>query len=172
MNPRQHKQLLWSAAWVVVLGGLTLVLAGGTLDVSVHEEKPEGLRKLLATLATRPGAGGVPEKSRPDLAELMQVSGKELRRPLADPAATAVQNNSALTLQLVGTVMEPGHSVAMLRKADGNVEICACGQSVDDVGGPVVVREIGTDFVRVEYAGALRELRIPPEPAGAGGIEP
>jgi type II secretion system protein G len=79
----------------------------------------------------------------------------------AGPAAPA-QTSPALTVELAATVVEPGRSAAVLRLSDGSVKTCGIGDSVEDVGGPVVLTEVNRDRVLVSYAGTRRELRLTP----------
>ncbi len=103
------------------------------------------------------------------LADLQRVCGVDLRRPLgeAPPAAGAASGAPAaspMTLRLVGTVNEPGHSVAMFQKPDGAMELCGLGQSIDDAGGAVTVTRIEAQKVTVQYGSQVLELAVAPTP--------
>jgi len=175
MNIRQRKKLLWSAAVLVGLASLGVVLAGWLWPLRINAALSD---KLLTTLR----GGGGPDKAgttrtrppaRLDLAELAQLAARDIRRPLSGPdAASGASPSAALTVQLVGTMQEPGHSMALLKKGDGTFAVCAVGESVDDVGGPAVVTRIDPDRISVQYAGAIRELIIPPTPTVVEGQAP
>jgi hypothetical protein len=179
MNLRQRKYLVWSVAVLVGLAGAGILLADSLLPIRISDAVSDRLRMALQALGApeQSGGGRIGEQARPDLAELDQLCAKDLRRPLTGESAAAGGGpnsllGAALTLQLVGTVYEPEHSMAMLRKGDGAVVVCALGESVDDVGGPAVVTQIEMDRISVRYQGAVRELRVPSAPTGMEGFGP
>ncbi len=97
-------------------------------------------------------------------AAIAQVSRLDLRRPLFDPPPVAVEakpvvrSTSRMSLRLVGTINEPGHSMAMLGGAGDGIQIKSVGESVDLSGSPAQVLSIETDRVRVRYLGKEHEL--------------
>jgi hypothetical protein len=107
------------------------------------------------------------------LDELQRLSAVDLRAPLFDPppalpapaAEVPVAHRSTMTLRLVGTIVEPGHSMAMFQKPDGSIALCAQGQSIDEAAATVTVTHVSHHRVTVQFAGQSIELDLPEAPA-------
>lgn len=164
MTVRQQKHLLWLAAAGIALAAIAILFLGWTLPFRQSAN-------LAPAIAPTPQVA--PPNARPPLdpREFDTWLARDLRKPLFHESPAAAQTGAPLTLQLVGTAIEAGHSVAMLRKSDGTFAFCRVGESVDDVGGQARVTRIDADRVSLQYAGALRELQAPRTP-GAEGIIP
>jgi hypothetical protein len=171
MTVRQRKKALaFSAAILGVLALLVLVV-GLSLPARIAAREAEpGIDVPGADDAANDAQAeaAAAEASRQALAELQRLCRADLRRPLYDPPSAAGPSpggptTQALTLSLIGTVIEPGHSMAMFRKPAGGTVFCAVGESVDDAGGPVKVLGVDEDKVTVEFAGRTRELALPPK---------
>ena len=170
MSLRRRKRIIWLAAAVVASAGAATLVWGLALPVNIavdgstsHAETP-GAGDLLAGAARN-----APVHPMVSLDELQRVCGLDLRRPLGEApmAASGVTGGPAkspMTLRLVGTVNEPGHSMAMFQKVDGSIELCALGQSIDDAGGTVTVTRIEEQKVVVQYGAQSLELVVPPTP--------
>ena len=171
MNRRQRKFLAWSAAALIALIGVVVLLAG--LMIPVRVDLSDSRRPPSAS-GTRASTGPNADPSHFDLVELLPLCDRDLRRPLnADPAAGAGSpSGTPLTLQLVGTANEPGHSMAILKKGDGTVVLGALGDTIDGAGGPSVITRIAPDRISVKYAGSVRELVLPPATTGLEGGGP
>ena len=171
MTMRQRKRLLIGAAGVVGLASVAVLAGGLALPVAAPVSVPPP-----PIAATGTDAGGSPVGTDADAARrlaagLEHVSRLDLRRPLYDPVtppttqapdpASAARPKSPMTARLVGTVIEPGHSVAFFQMADGMVRLCREGGTLDDSGGPITVKRIDGPRVTVEYAGSMHELTLP-----------
>lgn len=161
VNLRTRKRLLWLAALVMGAGALAVVVAGLSIPIAVD-----------AAAAPRPHApesAPVPDEGRPGqltLAELEELSGTDLRRPLYDAPSSQSAGDpaAAAPVKLVGMVNEPGHSMVILQKADGSMATCAQGETLDDAPGPVTVVEIGARKVTIRCRGNVYELPVPVAP--------
>jgi hypothetical protein len=87
------------------------------------------------------------------LAAFEPVWRLDLRRPLSGEAVL----RPALGLKLRGTVMEPGHCMAMLITPDGRTQLVPVGGEV--AGGKVL--EIDKDSVKLLFNGETILLQIP-----------
>jgi hypothetical protein len=175
MTVRQRKTLIWLAAGVLAAPTVAVVALGLALPVRVETGaagRPDG------------GAAGEPSdraasaadrdrQRRAAVADLLRLCRTDLRKPLFDSEAPAEGPTakggtarrggpSSLTLRLIGTVNEPGHSMAMFQKKDGSIALCAQGESVDDAGGAVTVTRVEFEKVTVQYGNRSHELILPP----------
>jgi len=166
MNPRQKKR--WLVAGAAGLGAIAvaIMVAGLSLPVRVDAKASDVGAKVVST-TSRDVKPREDQTKRLTLAQLQRLGAMPLRRPLYDakqPVATNVSQQPVakpMTLRLVGTINEPGHSMAMFQKSDGSIELCALNQSIDDAGGAVTVTHIEPNKVIVEYNGQSRDLEIP-----------
>jgi hypothetical protein len=175
MNLRQRKRIIGLAAALLGLGAVAVLAVGLILPVQIAAT-PAAARAEVARVVPPPA--GPPAKSAADAAQalaadLQRLSGRDLRRPLFDSPAEARGTPGSpvrppLTMQLIGTLNEPGHSMAMLQKADGSVVLCAQGQSVDDAGGKVTVTRIEKQKISVLYADEPQDLVVVPVPLKGG----
>ncbi len=172
MNVRQRKRAIGLAAAAVGLAAVAVLAAGVAVPLETGPDEPD--------VPSSEGAGGAArdpaaeqakaERARAKLAELQRVSGLDVRRPLQDAPVAGGASKVPMTVRLIGTVDEPGHSMAMFQKKDGTIALCAEGQSVDDAGGAVTVKRIDQQTVTVEYADETIELVL--APAAGGGTRP
>ncbi len=174
MNVRQRKRLIALAAALVGLAAAGVLVAGFLVPVTVpvHEVAPASDGP---DVAPNPNGDQAPARdgslpALPALPTLQRLCGRNLRRPLYDPppVARAAAPKPAMTVQFIGTVIEPGQSVAMFRKSDGSIAWCAPGESVEDAGSEVRVTSVEYDKVTVQFAGESRELVIAPETPPGG----
>jgi hypothetical protein len=169
MTVQQRKRAIGLVAGLVGLAGLAILAAAVAVPLETGAPEPAPQAPAVGPPPDDRGADQTPGASRPTLGELARVSAMDLRRPLHDPPATAAAAPKAasavpMTVRLVGTIVEPGHSMAVFRKADGSFELCAQGESVTDAGGAVTVTGVAPEKVTVEYAGQAQELAVPPGP--------
>lgn len=172
MNVRQRNNVICATAALVGLGGLAL-LAWGLVDrVEVGSQNDPASRAPVPDQAADGPASDDPAPARFEIAELQRLCARDLRRPLFDPAPklaekTATKKAAAkanLSVKLIGTVSEPGHSMAMLLKSDRTFAWCAEGQSIEDRGIELTVTKVDSDRVTVRYGGKVHELELPPKP--------
>jgi hypothetical protein len=115
--------LLVLAAAAAVAWAIAWPYAGPAVDARAHA-KP-GPAIVVATLTD------------PALSDFAKVWDINLQRPLIDHPAPAVAAPAApivarppVGVKLIGTVIEPGHSVAIFIRTDGKTEVKAVGESV------------------------------------------
>ena len=189
MNVRQRKNLIAASAALVALAGAAVLAAGLVLPVTISPSDSHTLArtaggKAASTQAIASDTADSSQQWREDLLRLCQV---DLRRdlfevptvaaPAIDPATTpsTAAQASSLSIRLIGTIIEPGHSMALFQKATGIVELASQGDTFDDGGVAVTVVTVEPLKVTVRRAGVSIELVIPPPaPAVApvGGAAP
>ena len=96
----------------------------------------------------------------PPLASFENLWDRDLRRPLFDPAPAppappAAVAPPSLSVRLVGTVTEPGHSQALLMTPEGKLEIKAIGEQS---GGAEIVA-IDEAGITVRFAGQTLSIK-------------
>jgi hypothetical protein len=162
MTPRRIRLAL-SAFAVTAAGLAALVLVSGYF--APYDAGAPAAPGPATAAAARPAgqAGAVPA-----LAEFEKLWDIDLRRPLVDPppavaAAAAIARPPAgvapVGLKLAGTVVEPGHSVAVFVNAAGRSEL----KSVGDKAGAAEVVDIQSDRVTLRYGGAPVTLKVQKE---------
>ena len=173
MDVRGREKLIWLAAAIVTLGSVALVACALAFPPEVTPGAP-GSR--LGPARTNPGRAdalseGTPDNHRASLDTLARLCATDLRRPLYDPPPPPPPPppTQAMTVQLVGTISEPGHEMAIFRKSDGTIALCGPGESVADVGGAVMVTNVTQEKVTVTYGNKTHELVVAPRPADGGG---
>jgi hypothetical protein len=177
MTVRGTRRLIGLAAALAGAAAVAILAAGLGLPVEVAVPEPAPGAGVAAAGAPDGGKADAARaaRGRPPLAEFERLAALDLRRPLYDPPAeprvAAAHPATPLTVRLIGTVNEPGHSMAMLRKADGSVAVCALGEGVDAAGGRVTVTGIGHRKATVRYGGRSHELVAPP-PGKAAAATP
>jgi hypothetical protein len=174
MTVRQRQRAIHLVAGIVGLSGLAVFAAALAVPLDPGAPGPDvqGAADGAAAAPAEAPAQATPDAAGASLEDLARVCGMDLRRPLYDapsppPAAGAAAPPAApMAVRLVGTIVEPGHSMAVFQKPDGSFELCAQGESVADAGGAVAVTAINQDKVTVQYLGQTQELALPPNPAG------
>lgn len=153
------------AVGILAVGFITPVRVGAATMTNVSAVPTSG-----GPSARNPSQDGT-DDALVSLSELQQVCAIELRRPLYDPPtpeqpAASPEAPTATTrplpVRLVGTVIEAGHSMAMLQKSDGSIVLGAVDQSIEDAGSQITVISVQHDRVTVQYAGTEHELILPP----------
>ena len=167
MTPPQRRVLLRLTTLLAIVASAA-VLAWALLDpVRVEEPRPGR--------APKPAAGkdpvqGVAHAPSFDAAALAQLAAMDLRRPLFDPepppnmAGQANAGAPALTVELIGTAREPGHSMALFRRPNGIVEVRGEGETLENAPGLLTVVRVTTAAVTVQHAGQVFDLQPPPPP--------
>lgn len=175
MTIRQINNLIITASVLLALACAAVLALGFALPIRIEDDPSYAPQKNTPSpnASTRPANPG-PEHSQTILAELRQLTGANLRRPLFDPTPTppVPTPQIPMTITLVGIVNEPGHSMALFRKGDSSTVLCAVGESVQDAGGPVTVVSVHNHKVTVRYAQQLRELELPPSSTPPGKTTP
>ncbi|MEX2672295.1 MAG: hypothetical protein WD294_09325 [Phycisphaeraceae bacterium] len=173
VNHRQVKRSLVAGIAISLLLTVAVLASGLMLPIAVDVEQP-------TTTAPRAGTPthdrSTSQPTAVPLEALLRVTTRNWRQPLFDVTETTPEDTQQqaprpasavpMTVQLMGTVIEHGRSMALLRKTDGTIAICSEGETVDDSGGPVLVERVEANSVTVHYAGAARTLELPVTPAG------
>lgn len=169
MTVRRRKTLLLLAA-VLAASALVGVLAFG-LGVPVKVKQPPASDSLRNTTITPATTQGVAAEDGPaiSLQRLRRIASLDLRRPLFAPEkpepTTAASNPTPrvtpLSLELLGTVDEPGHSYAILSYPGSPWELRGPGESLDTPAGTVTILEVTPRRVIVEHRGKRLERTMP-----------
>jgi hypothetical protein len=173
MNIRQRKRTIYLASGLIAAIGLAV--AAWALATPVEIARPaDASGDAPGPAPGRTGAAG-PSYRQPGEGdgisrdELARLCARDLRRPLFAPEPTVEQAEKPeprpqprrpMSAQLVGTIVEPGRSMAVFRMSDGSFELCGTGESIEDPGGEVKVRNIEPYEVTVNYASQTRTLTI------------
>jgi hypothetical protein len=160
VNVRQVNSMLWATAVVMAAGAIGVLAWAVWSPVAV-----EG--RVGSSRGAAPASAPVSGESIGPLAAFEPVWKLDLRKPLdglivatgARPAAATLPVNQGPPITLVGTI---GDSVALVRLADGRVEVKAVGESAAGVR-IVAVRPAQVD---VEFGGQVLTLKKPKEPGG------
>lgn len=175
MTVRRKTNLIRLTTAVIALTS-AVVIVGGFM-VAVEIEAPASTQGAGAT-GVRPTvaeqvSSDVPQV--PGLDHLVRLCERDLRAPLFDaPTPVAVETvepaapaptSTGLSVKLLGTIIEPGHSMAMLQKSDGSVALIEAGQSIDDGGAKVVVAVVELRRVVIRIGNESHELVLPPPTA-------
>lgn len=176
MTVRQRKTLIWLLAGALAAPSVAVLVLGGVVPVRVETEQAGEPAAAADGTPQGQGASAAARDAPPRraaMADLLRLCRTDLRKPLYDAdepaqdpkgrkAAARQAARSALTLRLIGTVNEPGHSMAMFQKKDGSIALCAQGESLDEAGGAVTVTRVEYEKVTVQYGNRSHELVIPP----------
>lgn len=147
--------LLWCGAAVLVLASV------GT--IAVAWVRPYGASPPTnphPSDATHPS--NTPVQPLPELSAFERAWNLDLRRSLYDqPVPVAMkpakrQTPSRLSARLAGTVIEPGHSVAMFITPGGKIELKSVGETM----GAIKVLDITPEGVSVLHRGKKIDLLL------------
>jgi hypothetical protein len=151
MKPRSQKRLVWTLdavlAMVVATAGTTLVLW------------PVPRNEVNESVPAAPAPA--PVKVKRPLESYAVIYRMDFQRPLVDSAAGPAAVKPTVTL--VGTVIQPGFTYAMLKNKAGETKWVSVGQTLD--GAEVV--EIAEDSATVKFAGTVIVLKIQKEGTGS-----
>lgn len=176
MNVRERKRIIGWAAAMIALGGVVVLAAGLMTPVQVAVDGAAARSMVSSTMPASAPRARTADGAGLTLAELQSLCARDLRKPLFDapPAPTAAgpapSAAAAMGVRLLGTVAEPGHSMAILQTGNSSIEVCGEGQKTDGAGGVTVVR-IDHQKVIVMQGGQSHELTVPPPPTSAPGPE-
>ncbi len=157
MHVRRIRLCLWAVVVSTLLTAAAVSIGLLTAPLSV----PGVAVTQAALAATQPAADAEGSQSLPSLASLEPLWLLDLRRPLYDPApAAVVQAPKAplvpLAVKLSGTVIEPGHSKALLSTSQGKTQLKAVGEKIEDVE----ILAIEPDAVTVLHDGSRVVLKL------------
>jgi len=138
--------------WLTAIG-LALVLT----PADNLSDRPKNINRKTAEHSQ------IPDLSTPPLSAYVDICKRPLRKPLFDPkpidivqAKKTAPPKPRLTVTLVGTVLEPGFTYAMLRGKSEQMKFIGIGQSLDDAE----VTAITARSVTLKFHGDSITLRI------------
>ena len=156
MTRRRLHSVLWLAAIVLLAGAVAAPIMAWLMPLRINAAKVAAVHGG--------GAGASASGSLPALAEFEPAWKAPLRRSLAEAPATAAaepevaaSTEAGLPVSLVGT---NGKSLAMLRGAEGAIDVRGAGESLSGVE-VVSVRPGSAD---VRFNGRVIRLTVPPQP--------
>ncbi len=173
MNARQKKKMILLAAAVIALGAAAILAWAVLAPVRVEPGKPN-IGKFSSG-AKNPVGGAVGENAditdNLALNELQRLCSMNLRRPLYEKktepekpnVVKASSSNASISVELVGTATEPGHSVAFLKTKNGIIELCPAGGSIENDGDMITVTSVEHKKATVKYGGKTYELEVEEE---------
>jgi len=154
--PIRKQKRLWLLVSFVLGLAIVACLCAAALPVSMAEP-------------ARRQDGAADDRTAPDgdvtgpLSDYADIWQRDLRKPLHDPKPVAKAAKPApkpkLAVRLMGTVLEPGFTYAMLRGKSGETKFVGVGQSLD--GAEVV--EVAVSSATVRFHGDLITLKIESE---------
>jgi hypothetical protein len=169
MNYRRKNRLLILATAALVVATGAIWAGGFLLNVQVRAGQVD-----TPQLASGGKPGRVSEPKGDAMAavfeQLRTLGPRKLRGPLTDvkrPTKVAdarVAPKVSLTVSLIGTAREPGHSMAAFRKQDGTLQWVAQGETFETASGEVTLQAVSDVGVTVSLAGTKIKLAIPEEP--------
>jgi hypothetical protein len=142
------KKLSLMLATCILLGATIAVLAWGVR----RQDCPAGASTQSAR-TTRPI--DVPEADKnkePSREELTQLLDRPLRQALYDPPPPApeVKQLPPLQVELLGTILEPENSMAIIRAEGGSVQYKRVGETMGPAECPASLIDIQSDAIVVE----------------------
>jgi hypothetical protein len=159
MTPHRQRTILWIASAAFVALGVLALVAAALVPYDLRRQRDVRRSALAATspAAYRP----------PTLDEFAAVWNKPLRgapselspeTPTPASAQLAAASQSAPNaFRLAGTVVEPGHSFALLITPEGQLEVKAAGEEC----AGAKVEEITERTVKLRIDGKLITLELP-----------
>ena len=156
-----------------IVGGCLLGTAGAVYW-STSELAPAGIPvdRRANSPATTDGESSIPSAVGVDAA-----LSRSLRAPLYDPPPTPPQRPPKvrpvsrpkptppprLNLTLVGTIIDPDQSLAIVADADGNFDVKGVGDSLELQPAGVRIGQIKAEVITLQYQGNESSIRIDKE---------
>lgn len=160
MNIQRTKLYLWCTTASLILATITVVATASLWPY----DTPTAQNNVVPT--HRNDTSKPVAVSLPALATFGKIWSLNLRRPLVDkPVSTqaAAKKSSKparpLSARLAGTVVEPGHSIAMFITKNGKIELKKVGEKVGDAE----ILEITPIGASVRYHGKVIDLALEKE---------
>ena len=126
---RKLRRTLWLLAAAAVVSAFSVLMFGLTRPYSLPgPDRPVSVPEL---------AEASHESDAPALEHLSEVWALNLQRPLYDPPKPVIKKKEfkppPLAVRLLGTVIEPGNSQAILMARDGQIHFMRAGDELDHV---------------------------------------
>ncbi|MBI1335788.1 MAG: hypothetical protein GC164_02370 [Phycisphaera sp.] len=177
MTVRQRRMWTWVTAGLTVTVAVVLCVVGWAQPVRVQAHGEDA--RLNGLRSNHKGSANTEASTQAhaSLDTLMQLAALDLRRTLEDPPqpTTTVPDTQPtqvapdqLGVQLIGTVFEKDHSMAIFQRPDGLVAVCAVGESLELPQGGFTVESIDLERVTVAQSGNRYQLEVP-RPQGLEG---
>ena len=151
MRARNVNAILWMISALLCAGAVGAIALGVTLQLDGD----------VGDLSNRDAIAPTTHSSSTQLASFELILARQWRQSLTESSssmpAEAATPGGVSQLTLVGTI---GNSLALLRHADGSVEVKAVGETID--GAEVLAVRPGEIDIRKDGANAI--LRKPKEP--------
>lgn len=157
----------------IVLTGTSVLFWLGALGAVYWAWRSPMPRVSRVAMAVRQRPTALPSSSL-EVASLEPLLNKRLRRPLYDPPPpskpTVAKTDRAKKnrqrraappdVQLIGTVLEEGRSVAILMDRQGQIELKESGQTLQTVIPGAKVTQVTRNEVHLDYRGQSMILRM------------
>lgn len=180
MNERQRKRWLSMTALTLASVSVVVLLAGLIVPVKLSADEAEANSGALTVggNAANTAMGSAPAATADlTLAQIMRVASLNLRPPLFESADESPAGpggpggprpRAAMALRLIGTVIEPNHSMAMFTVPSGKILVQGVGDVFEEAGAKYEVKAIEPDKATVQYGGVAHQLQMPKSPGGTG----
>ena len=148
---RKQRQLLWVGNLILGASVLLAVYWLAIRPVPVQAPSPGKSQNV-------PGVSAGAANSKP-LTAYSSVWQRDLRKPLFDEATTTAAVSAPktrLNVTLMGTVVDPGYSYALLRSGSGQTKLVEIGQVIDGAE----LTEVNADTVTMKFGGETVTLQI------------
>ena len=130
-----------------------------------------GIRPPAISLATTTKTAGnsqpdktptTKQQTQPSREEFTPYLDRPLRQSLYDPPPPVpeVKQLPPLQVELLGTILEPENSMAIVRSQEGSVQYKRVGETIGPMDSPASVREILTDSIVVEREKERLTLKV------------
>lgn len=156
MTLRQIRLALWSTTAVAAVAWLVLIV------VAVAWQ-PMPTTPDLAMTAQAKNTQEINLQNLPPIEAFERIWNLDLQQPLNDAPLEASQgaqvaaSSAPLSCRLLGTVIEPGHTLALFVASNGQIEFKAVGEQIDNAD----IRQITAERVTLFRAGQTVQLTLP-----------
>ena len=170
MTRRQTRRALLGLGFASLIGAVAVVVLGLLLPIAVPPPDSGGGATPGISSAAPRAAEAISTRGALELDALLLATVRDLRPPLFDPPPVAADTSAqkpatptppAISLRVVGTVIEPGRSMVILQLSDNVLRVVAKGDVIADNGAKHEIQAIEDHTVRVQVAGRLHTLPIP-----------
>jgi hypothetical protein len=173
MNYRRKTRLLSLGALGLALVTGAILVAGFLLPVEVEAQETQtpGVSETQPAASRR--SSSQPSPMAQVYEQLEQLASRPLRRELEEPRKSTPQRPAGLprpklSISLVGTAREPGHSMAVFGKPDGSIQWVRPGETIETPSGNVTLEQVTAAGVTVRFAGETVQLELPATPDTGG----
>ncbi|MGA2230835.1 MAG: hypothetical protein ABSH22_08040 [Tepidisphaeraceae bacterium] len=163
MTTRKATQLLWRTAVLVVAAGVLTIGLAAALPLDTPSVDTADAAAAPATSPSDSLDGSLPALA--DFAKVWSIDlgHNVVEQPPPSAADAVLAATPPPTIHVIGTIVEPGHSLAMILGGDGKTVF----QGVGDVSGGAKITAISIDSVTFDVGGKaiVYQVEKPPAPA-------